>query len=116
MRLGLPGDRVERPGRARRPRAGSHPAPGSLGSPSAPTRRGCLQWLDEAALRRAKAPLTGQPDETVMSRLDGPGLRPRAPLGSTVPRLKDAATERRGAQRLLTRRPALDRRGSTVER
>src|SRR6185312_8925921 len=108
MRLGLPGDRVERPGRARRPRAGSHPAPGSLGSPSAPTKRGCLQWLDEAALRGAKAPPTGQPawagDEPVWRA----GIKaPRAVRKYGPEVWKTPQTERRGAQRLLTRRPAL---------
>jgi hypothetical protein len=108
-----PGDRRCR---ARRPRAGSHPAPGSLGSPSAGITTGCLQWLDEAALRAAKAARLGSPKGMAMSHPAGPGLRPRAPLGSTVPRFEDAATERREAQRLVTRRSALDRRGIDCER
>jgi hypothetical protein len=68
-------DRSERGarGRARTPHAGGS------GSPSAPTKRGCLQWLDAVGLK------AGQ------SRPDKRRFRRRPPPGSTAPETEIAA-------------------------
>ena len=117
MRLRLPGGsgpatdfRAERGarGRVRNPHSG---APG----PRPPPLRGAA--FDGWTRRRheGRKPLRlGSPKGMAMSHPAGPGLKPRAPLGRTVPRFEDAATERREAQRLVTRRPALDRRGNRL--
>ena len=79
------------------------PALGGPGCPSAPTMRGCLQWLDEAALGAAKAAPTRPRPRGGPTRPSG-GRPPRAPLGSTVPGSKDAAVECREARRVNPRR------------
>jgi hypothetical protein len=79
------------------------PALGGPGCPSAPPMRGCLEWLDEAALGAAKAAPTRPRPRGGPTRPSG-GRPPRAPLGSTVPGSKDAAVESREARRLHQRR------------
>jgi len=79
---------------ARRPRAGLvTPLPGGLGSPSAPTKRGCLEWLDAARMKGGES----CPDR-------GPTGAPSAP-GSYGPGDRKAAMERREAPAL----PAMER-------
>ena len=85
--------RSQRRSGMRRPRARlvtSHP--GGRGHPSAPTTRGCLRWLDAVGLKAGGSP----PDKRRQRR--------RPPPGSTGPRTKTAAVERREA-------PSPDRKG-----
>ena len=85
--------RSQRRSGMRRPRAGlvsRHP--GGRGHPSAPTTRGCLRWLDAVGLKAGGSP----PDKRRQRR--------RPPPGSTGPRTKTAAVERREA-------PSPDRKG-----
>jgi len=69
--------------RRRRPRADlSIRAREALGCPSAPTTRGCLQWLDGRRRRRAKARRMGAPKRA-------PGRRPEARVqGQKSPRVE----------------------------
>jgi hypothetical protein len=78
----------------RRLRAGLvTPSPGGLGSPSVPTTRDCLEWLDAA---RTKA------GESLPDR--GPSRAPFAP-GSYGPGDRKAAMERREARASRQTRP-----------
>ena len=61
-------------------------APGGLGSPSAPTMGGCLQWLDAARTKGGE------------SCLDRGARRPPSAPGSTAPGTEIAAVERREAR------------------
>ena len=65
--------------------------------------RGCLRWLDEAALGAAKAAPTRPGPRGGRSGRPA-GFTPRAPLGSTVPGSKNAAVECREARRSNRRR------------
>src|ERR1019366_4226212 len=79
----------------RRLRAGLvTPLPGGLGSPSVPTKRDCLQWLDAARTKGGES----CPDQ-------GGGSFPSAP-GSYGPGDRKAAMERRTARTLSQRVPA----------
>jgi hypothetical protein len=75
-------------GGMRRPRAGLvTPLPGGLGSPSAPTMRGCLRWLDAARTKAGESwPDRLEPKAArVRARTHGPGgqtSRRGAPRGA----------------------------------
>jgi hypothetical protein len=74
-------------GRLRRLRAGLvTPLPGGLGSPSVPTKRDCLKWLDAARTKAGESPWIGLSQKP-------PGSAP----GSYGPGDRKAAMERRGA-------------------
>src|SRR5690348_2487416 len=70
--------RKDRSERGARGRARS-PHPGGSGSPSARTKRGCLQWLDAVALKAGQS----RPDKRRFKR--------RPPPGSTAPETEIAA-------------------------
>ena len=84
----------------RRLRAGLvTPSPGGLGSPSVPTKRDCLEWLDAARTKGGES----CPDR-------GPqGPRPRPEV--TAPGTEIAAMERRGARASHQTRPRFAKRG-----
>ena len=86
----------------RRLRAGLvTPPPGGLGSPSGPTTRDCLRWLDAARTKGGES----RPDQG-LSQKPTPGPRPEArPRGTEI-----AAVERREAPASFTRRTRQDGR------
>src|SRR6185312_10401298 len=119
MRRRLPGNRagngsVERGarGRVRTP----HPGASGLRPPA--LRPAAFNGWTRRRYEGRKPLRLGSPHGPVMSRFGGPGLRPRAPFGSTVPRLKDAARGApQGDRAFLMRRAALlAERGHDIER
>ena len=104
----LSGRHAEDGTRRRRPRADlSIRAREALGCPSAPTTRGCLQWLDGRRRRRTKARQMGAPKRA-------PGRRPEARVqGQKSPRVERPGGAFSGSQRRRRRLRTVSRAAFT---